>query len=1439
MPNDDTISDYLARLELQRKRVQHLRRQQIIHGTNTPFSVITELEEARADIAKLKAWLRAHQVVVDDLPDDTDSDAADIHEQRATRLRARFSDHTSFINNRIDSFVGRTAELATIRQRIAELLPTGGYVTITGQAGQGKSSIIAALLAQHSRAASLDAFLAPDADLPIEAVTKESVEPIAHHFIPFNPGPDHQISLLRNLIARLALQHNLSEIYVASESRPALKDYFTTAIVEVAASGAQAIIYIDGLDQIEEDPSGVRDLSFLPTNPPSGIVFVLGTRPNDTLKPLELLKPRNEYQLPPLSRHDFDAILRHRQVTVAPHTADRFYAVMAGNALFLDLAAQEIGAAGALPPEQIIARLADDPANLFSFAIERLQRHPYQNQWERITQPVLGLLLAARESLSAAALKNLIGTDSYSLRQALQRLGGLVARDQFGRYYLFHLKLREFLGERPAPSTSSSHYHRAPLFDAEEVASYHQYLANWCESGKDGLDVIWRDSSVESEQERRAYAREHYITNLAAASNWDHLWSVVDNGVYGRAKLRHDPSTRAYVQDLDRARDAVLAAAADLAEPITVTLPRLWRYSLLRGSLASQVDNYPDTIFAVLAALGRDREAVGLAELLVDPKRKTTILCHIGLTLHQHSNPSGTFIIARAVSVANTVENSWMRTEALSTVVQTQAWAGLWQEAVSTVRQIDVGRTRASMLSLIAQAQAQAGLWDRATATARTIDQMDTRATALSALAEAQAQAGLWQAAAILCDEADFISREIDDVQTRAARLSVVAKAQAQTRLWEQAIATVRAIELGYWRATALSDVAKAQAQAGLCEQAAVSARAIDAVEMRAQALIMVARVQAQAGQRETAASLCDEALIAARAIKNHVSRAGVLREVVEALAHVGQYDKAIATARALDDTSALSVVAEALAQAGLWEQATTTARMITQKEIRASALSTIAKALDQAGQLKAAANLCDEVIATARAIDDMSTLSVVAEALAQAGLWEQATTTARMITQKEIRASALSTIAKTLAQAGQLKAAANLCDEAIATVRAINYAKSNLVFSLMAEAQAQAGLWEQATATAGMIDNKEKRASALSAVAKALAHRGLWQQATTIARTIGDRHERASALSTVAKALAHRGLWQQATTIARTIDDKLYRVFAISAVAEAQAQAGHLEDAASLSDEAAAVAGRMFRGDAELFDAAHRVVGQRLSVVAQALARAGWWERAIAITNAIRLVYWHATALSTVAQAQAQAGLREQAIATASMITDAQICAEALRIVAEAQAEQPAPIAGSDNDIKASARAIDDEQARILMLKAITKAQAGEREDAARLCNEATSRARAIADAMARTNALRAVAQAQIQATCHYQAIDTARMIEDVETRINTLRAVAESLALYSPVFRTDEIVRNSWRAVTTDQGLWELLCLANSFIVAEPTLLSALLAGADWVAEFLQSPS
>jgi hypothetical protein len=197
--------------------------------------------------------------------------------QREERLKALIIDHTGFIQSRLESFVGRAQELAVLRQYISALLLTGGFLTITGQAGQGKSSIIARLVQEFH----------PDE--------------VAHHFIPFNPGPDYQVSLLRDLMARLILKHDLSDYYVASESRPALRDFFPKVLTAIAAKGHQEVIFIDGLDQLKEDSDGERDLSFLPDNPSERIVFVLGTRPNETLRPLALRKPLHPYYLPSIT----------------------------------------------------------------------------------------------------------------------------------------------------------------------------------------------------------------------------------------------------------------------------------------------------------------------------------------------------------------------------------------------------------------------------------------------------------------------------------------------------------------------------------------------------------------------------------------------------------------------------------------------------------------------------------------------------------------------------------------------------------------------------------------------------------------------------------------------------------------------------------------------------------------------------------------------------------------------------------------------------------------------------------------------------------------------------------------------------------------------------------------------------------------------------------
>lgn len=388
-------------------------------------------------------------------------------------------------------------------------------------------------------------------------------------------------------MARLILRHNLSDIYVASESRPALRDFFPKVLREVATKGMQEVIFLDGLDQLEPDQSGERDLSFLPADVPAGVVFVLSTRPNDTLKPLELLKPHDEYPLPNMSRDDFDLILQHCHVTLESNLAESFYKAMEANALYLDLAAKELAAANYLDPEVIIRQIADNPENIFSLTIDRLRRN--WQQWSEAIRPILGILLAAQEPLSLRSIRSILGIDGDTLREGLQRLGGLVARNNQGCYFLFHLKFQEFLrqdNQRPD---------KRCIFDADEEERWHVQLADWCEDSKGGLMVIWQDVKG-AEQERRQYARQHYVIHLYRAKQWERLFAVLDVNKYAKAKLQYDPSTRSYARDLELGQKAASNEGLSFREGL-YHLPRLWRYIILRCSLASRAKHYPDELF--------------------------------------------------------------------------------------------------------------------------------------------------------------------------------------------------------------------------------------------------------------------------------------------------------------------------------------------------------------------------------------------------------------------------------------------------------------------------------------------------------------------------------------------------------------------------------------------------------------------------------------------------------------------------------------------------------------------------------------------------------------------------------------------------------------------------------------------------------------------------
>ncbi|HEU4325496.1 MAG TPA: AAA family ATPase [Roseiflexaceae bacterium] len=989
-------------------------------------------------------------------------------------LHALLHDHTGFMADRLASFVGRADELAEVQRRIADLLPTGGYVTITGQAGQGKSSLIAKLVEGALRERVGE-------DLPVAQLAERAgPTALAYHFIPFQPGPDHQVGLLRNLMARLIGKYSLSDLYVATDSRPALRDYFARVLIEVAAKGAQEVIFIDGLDQIEEDASGVRDLSFLPTNPPAGIVFVLGTRPNDTLRPLELRKPHVTYWLPPLSRADFALILQHRHVTLDAHLADRFYSVMEANALYLDLVARELAQAGALPPEQIIAQVAGNPENLFSLAVERLKRPPLA--WREVIKPVLGLLLAAREPLRLRAIRTLIGQPEDTVQDGLERLGGLLQRDGEGRYTLFHLKLRDYLRE------DTAHAGKRYVFAADEEEQWHARLARWPEEGA-GLAALWQDKVGDAlEQDRRAYARQHYVTHLCLAKQWPRLWEVLDAGEYAAAKLRHDPSTRSVVLDLDVVRQQMTDATRGDYEAGIAWLPRLWRYSLLRGSLASQADSYPDGLIPLLAELGSVQEAIGLAEVLTEPSRKARTLIQIGQVLSRQG--------------------------------QTGAAQQVYQRARDVVRSIEDGGRRAEVLGQVAAALAAGGEWELALEVARSIEDGGRRAEVLGHVAAALAAGGERELAL-------EVARSIEDGERRTRVLGHVAAAPTTGGERDQALAVALSIEEGGWRAEALGQIAAALLKGGGRKQVLEMAWLIVDVGRHDEMLGQVAAALAAEGELEAARMCVVEALEVARSIAGGGKRAEALGQVATALAAGGERELALEVARSIEDgdwrAGALGQVTAVLAAGGEWELALEVARSIEDGGWRAGALRQVTAALAAGGEWELALEVACSIEDGERRAE---ALGEVAAALAAGGERELALKVALSIGDRWSCVGVLGQVAAALAAGGERELA-------LEVARSIGdrWSRAGALGQITA-ALAARGELEQALEVARSIRDRWWHAGALGQIAAALAARGELEQALEVTRLIGDGERRAGALGQMAAVLLKSGQERRACSV-------------------------------------------------------------------------------------------------------------------------------------------------------------------------------------------------------------------------------------------------------------------------------------------------------------------
>lgn len=1317
-------------------------------------------------------------------------------------------------------FVGREQELAAIQQHIEQLRPTGGYLLVTGVAGQGKSSILARL--------------ANTTDPPIPA-----------YFIRFTPGPDEQAALLGHLIAELLARHGLIEealTYLADNASPITLRNSLLALLDRLARERPLTLIIDGLDQIPvEGNLGQRDLSFLPERLPAGVVIVIGTRPDDTLVPLKLLTACREYPLPPLSLADFTTLLDRRGVALSEADRVELHRKLHGNAFDLAFLAKELQREPNLADAQaLIRRVIANPNNIFTSTIdERLKREPL---WESVIEPILGVLTAAQEPLSLPALASILGLKRYRVTDAITLLRGLLGeRDREGqaRYFLLHLKLLDYL--------------RSKFFPDNELAVFHHRLAHWCERD---LDRLWQPANDQTEAERRAYAQTHLVYHLVHAQAYDRLWQLLDADEYGAAKRRADPSLRRYALDLDLARRAVIEAAGSDIAALARSLPRLWQYSLLRCSLTSQIDKWPTELFTALVALGRSAEARDRAELLSDPERRAEVLLAIGHALLERGAPEeavavwrgarkaidaisdarqrterlcelataftkagcaleadAVFAVAR--TTAKSITNNWERTillqNLISAIIRTERYTEAWEIAEAT----SCDRDRDAVIRELVSAFVKAGRYAEAWTAAKAITSNWDRAIALRSLAAAFAKAERFEEAQIAID---LIKKRSE----RVVALRELTSSFAQAGRYTEARATAKMISEKDWHyVDALSNIAVALVHAGykveadkVFAEARMAAEAIvESHWHRSAALCALATALTHAGYTAEANRAFAEATIAAEAIeKDDWHRSATLRDLAKALAQIGRYTQAQTVIESIpsnsDRTAALRVLVSTLVQAKRYLEAQVVAKTIANEWDRAAVLSDIARALAQTGQYAEV-----RAVLEAMAEDDWYrtiALHDLADALTQVGRYAEAKATASVIVNKMHRAAAMSAIASALAKASRSEEAEAIFVEAREIAEEITSDRIRAkVLRSLASALAQAGQFEDAKAVIEIIAESDwRRAAAMSTLASALMRAGraidattLFAEARAMIKAIDSDWGRSAALRLLSENLAQAGLYTEARTVADTIIKPSERSIALHTLAVTLTQAGFSEKATEILTEMRVAAQVISEGDQ------HRATATMLCYLFSALTQAGRKEEA---SEVLAEVWTKVKLIASDLDKAFVLGVLASVLAQTEQFDEARKTAELI--------------------------ASELDRAFVLGILANALVKAGHQAKAKEVFSEVRKVVAVIANRSLQAAALRDLATALAQAGQFDEALTTAKDIAEPKDRAAALSALITAIITANRIAEAVSLLAEAWQQAQTRNELLGLFAVEAGLIRAYPEIGAGFVQAFAWVEEAMR---
>lgn len=523
-------------------------------------------------------------------------------DERYRPLAEHLITFADLIAERTADFVGR----AFLDARLAAFMEQHdrGYFVLVGEPGIGKTAWAAHIVREHQA---------------------------LHHFNVSAMGIVRPDQCLENLCAQIIARFQLDQPFlpVSTGRDGSLLD----KLLRQAAGkldGRKLVIAIDALDEAQM-PADIRGANalYLPISLPAGVYFVLTRRPQPM--PLETAPgtPSEAFTLGaelPDNQADVYAYLRQQagrpefvaRLTEQRIPTERFVEELAersaGNFMYLAYLLPDI-AAGLFDPPHLTG-LPQGLRGYYERFWNELESAKGEGReaWTKFYKPVIGILAATREPVSAAWIGRILGLDPDEVADlALARWRKfLYWMDVAGevQWRLYHFSLTDFLTEK---LNGAKLYHK-------QIADYYRELCN-----SNWLKLI---------ESNGTYALRHMAAHLANAERWEDLHELVAEGKgnhqeWAEARHKIDGSYLGYLEDLRLA----WTNARRLTPPKTLETGRQIRYALIESSIRTLAAAMPVELLVALAKYQpygwSQHHVLDYVQQLSDPRQQARILAEL------------------------------------------------------------------------------------------------------------------------------------------------------------------------------------------------------------------------------------------------------------------------------------------------------------------------------------------------------------------------------------------------------------------------------------------------------------------------------------------------------------------------------------------------------------------------------------------------------------------------------------------------------------------------------------------------------------------------------------------------------------------------------------------------------------------------------------------